>query len=148
MVDDFYEQKLREVSKYLFLSWSIKSRYLYIVKIDTLVKSFFFCSYNACVMIEDLIREPSGKFENCFRMSYTDFEFILNKVGHMIGKKDTQLRKAIPVKERFCVALIFFATGGSFVSLLYLFKFSPQVVSLLLKSQVSEQLIADRQYKD
>ncbi|CAH1976549.1 unnamed protein product [Acanthoscelides obtectus] len=43
----------------------------------------------------------------------------------MIGKKDTQMR----VKERFCVALRFFASGDSFVSLSYLFKFSPQVVS-------------------
>nr|CAI5853248.1 unnamed protein product [Callosobruchus analis] len=80
-------------------------------------------------MIEDLIREPSGRLENFLRMSYTDFEFLLNEVGHLIGKKDTHLRKAIPVRERFCVALRFFASGDSFVSLSYLFKFSPQVVS-------------------
>ncbi|CAH1963286.1 unnamed protein product [Acanthoscelides obtectus] len=61
-------------------------------------------------------------------MSYTDFELLLNKVGHMIGKTDTQMRTAIPVKERFCVALRFFASGDSFVSLSYLFKFSPQIV--------------------
>nr|CAI5834487.1 unnamed protein product [Callosobruchus analis] len=85
--------------------------------------------YNASIMIEDLIREPSGRLENFLRMSYTDFEFLLNEVGHLIGKKDTHLRKAIPVRERFCVALRFFASGDSFVSLSYLFKFSPQVVS-------------------
>ncbi|CAH1980242.1 unnamed protein product [Acanthoscelides obtectus] len=85
--------------------------------------------YNVSIMIEDLIREPSGRLENFLRMSYTDFEFLLNEVGHMIGKKDTQLRKAISVKERFCVALRFFASGDSFVSLSYLFKFSPQTVS-------------------
>ncbi|CAH1998538.1 unnamed protein product [Acanthoscelides obtectus] len=85
--------------------------------------------YNVSIMIEDLIREPSGRLENFLRMSYTDFEFLLNEVGHMIGKKDTQLRRAISVKERFCVALRFFASGDSFVSLSYLFKFSPQTVS-------------------
>ncbi|CAH2010515.1 unnamed protein product [Acanthoscelides obtectus] len=85
--------------------------------------------YNVSIMIEDLIREPSGRLENFLRMSYTDFEFLLNEVGHMIGKKDTQLRKAISVKERFCVALRFFASGDSFVSLSYLFKFLPQTVS-------------------
>nr|CAI5856354.1 unnamed protein product [Callosobruchus analis] len=43
--------------------------------------------YNASIMIEDLIREPSGKLENFLQMSYTE--------------------KAIPAQERFCVALRF-----------------------------------------
>ncbi|KAF5284431.1 hypothetical protein FQA39_LY17054 [Lamprigera yunnana] len=29
--------------------------------------------YNASIMIEDLIREPSERLENFLRMSYTDF---------------------------------------------------------------------------
>nr|CAI5851466.1 unnamed protein product [Callosobruchus analis] len=73
--------------------------------------------YNASIMIEDLIREPSGRLENFLRIGTFDRE------------KDTHLRKAIPVRERFCVALRFFASGESFESLSYLFKFSPQVVS-------------------
>ncbi|CAH1957338.1 unnamed protein product [Acanthoscelides obtectus] len=75
--------------------------------------------YNASMMIEDLIREPSGMLDNFLRMSYNDFVFLLNKVGHMIEKKDTRMRKAIPVKERFCVALKFYASGDSFMSLSY-----------------------------
>lgn len=80
-------------------------------------------------MLQDLKREPSGKFENVCRMSSVDFEFLLNKIGPLIKKTDTNMRKAIPVQERFCVALRFFATGDSFKSLSYLFKFSPQTVS-------------------
>lgn len=80
-------------------------------------------------MLQDLKREPSGKFENFCRMSTVDFEFLLNKIGPLITKRDTNMRKAIPIQERFCVALRFFATGDSFKSLSYLFKISPQTVS-------------------
>lgn len=80
-------------------------------------------------MLQDLKREPSGKFENFCRMSAVDFEFLLNEIGPLIRKRDTNMRKAIPVQERFCVALRFFATGDSFESLSYLFKMSPQTVS-------------------
>lgn len=80
-------------------------------------------------MLEDLNREPSGKFFNFCRMSATDFEFLLNKIGQRITRMDTNMRKCIPVQERLAVALRFLATGDSYASLSYLFKFSPQTVS-------------------
>lgn len=80
-------------------------------------------------MLEDLIREPSGQFENFCRMSADDFNFLLNKIGPLIARKDTNMRKAIPVNERFAVALRFLASGESFKSLSYLFKVSAQTVS-------------------
>ncbi|CAH1972575.1 unnamed protein product [Acanthoscelides obtectus] len=61
---------------------------LYILKVDTLAEICFFCGYNASIMIEDMIREPSGWLENFLRMSYTDF--LLNKVEHM---QETPCRK-------------------------------------------------------
>lgn len=79
-------------------------------------------------MLLDLKQEPSGKFENFCRMSSVDFEFLLNKIGPTIKKSDTNMRKAIPVQERFCVAVRFLATGNSFKSLSYLFKMSPQIL--------------------
>jgi len=53
--------------------------------------------------MEDLRREPSGKFENFCRMSATDFEFLLSKIGPVIKKNDTIMREAIPVQERLVV---------------------------------------------
>ncbi|KAJ8934273.1 hypothetical protein NQ318_005593 [Aromia moschata] len=63
------------------------------------------------------------------RMSMCDFEYLLNKLGPYITKKDTPMRKGIPAAERLAVTLRFLATGESFVSLSYLFKMSNQIVS-------------------
>ncbi|KAJ8937644.1 hypothetical protein NQ318_002158 [Aromia moschata] len=85
--------------------------------------------YSATNMLEDLRQEPSGYFENFCRISATDFEYLLNKIGPVIAKNDTNMRDSIPVQERLAVTLRFLATGDSFKSLSYLFKFSPQTVS-------------------
>ncbi|KAF0713787.1 protein ANTAGONIST OF LIKE HETEROCHROMATIN PROTEIN 1-like [Aphis craccivora] len=75
-------------------------------------------------MLRYLNNEPSGKFENFCRMSASDFEYILNKIGPVITKLDTNLRKAIPAQERFAITLRFLASGDSCVSFSYLFKVS------------------------
>lgn len=80
-------------------------------------------------MLGDLRREPSSYFENFCRMSPTDFEYLLHKIGPIIAKIDTNMRESIPIQERLAVTLRFLATGDSFTSLSYLFKFSIQTVS-------------------
>jgi hypothetical protein len=91
---------------------------------------FFFASRdNASGILNDLKREPSGRFDNFCRMSATDFECLLNKIGPIVQKTDTNMREAIPVQERFAVTLRFLASGDSFRSLSILFKFSVQTVS-------------------
>ncbi|KAF8785196.1 Protein ALP1-like like protein [Argiope bruennichi] len=85
--------------------------------------------YSATDMLSDLKQEPSGKFQNFFRMSATDFESLLGKIGKFIAKKSTNMREPIPIQERLAVTLIFFATGDSQSSLSYLFKFSKQTIS-------------------
>lgn len=62
-------------------------------------------------------------------MSYTDFEYLIQIIGSIISKNDTNMRKCIPVQERMAVTLRFLASGDSFKSLSYLFKFSIQTVS-------------------
>ena len=72
-------------------------------------------------MLDDLRKEPSGKFENFCRMSATDFEYLLSKIGPFIAKRDTNMRESIPIQERLAVTLRFFASGDSYISLSYLF---------------------------
>lgn len=58
-------------------------------------------------MLEDLNREPSGKFTNFCRMSTENFEHLFNKIGPIINKQDTNMRKAIPIQDRLAVTLRF-----------------------------------------
>ncbi|CAH1995224.1 unnamed protein product [Acanthoscelides obtectus] len=86
--------------------------------------------YSGIHMMADLLKEPSGRFEN--RMSFEDFEELLQKIEPVISKKDTRWRKAIPGKERLALTLRFLASGDSFKSLHYLFKISAQLISSIV----------------
>nr|CAI5844996.1 unnamed protein product [Callosobruchus analis] len=82
--------------------------------------------YNCTNMIVDLLKEPSGKFHNFCRISYEDFELLLNKIGPQIQKKDTHLRLSIPAKEILAVTLRYLASGDSYQSLVSSSKFLPK----------------------
>ncbi len=80
-------------------------------------------------MLNDLKSQPSGRFENFCRMTAVDFESFLSRIGPLIAKQDTNMRKCVPVQERVAIALRFFATGDTYASLSYLFKVSKQTIS-------------------
>ncbi|CAH2013917.1 unnamed protein product [Acanthoscelides obtectus] len=84
--------------------------------------------YSGNNLLADLLKEPSGFFENFCRMSSEDFKILLNMVESYIVKKNTKWRKAIPANERLAITLRFLATGDSFKSLCYLFKVSSQLI--------------------
>ncbi|KAJ8880763.1 hypothetical protein PR048_017233 [Dryococelus australis] len=65
-----------------------------------------------------------GGFRNCFRMTSSDFGFLLTLTAPRISKDDTSFRRAIPVCEHLAVTLRFLVTGDSYHSLMYLFKTS------------------------
>ena len=66
-------------------------------------------------------------------MNAIDFEYLLSTIGPRIAKRDTNMRRCIPVQERLAVALRFLATGDSFISLSYLFKISKELVSICVE---------------
>ncbi|CAH1954258.1 unnamed protein product [Acanthoscelides obtectus] len=81
----------------------------------------------------ELLHEPSGEFHNFCRMSFADFEYLLDKISPLISKQDTDFRDAIPAKYRLAITLRFIATGDSYKSLHYLFKVSTQLISKIVK---------------
>ncbi|KOB63195.1 Uncharacterized protein OBRU01_24925, partial [Operophtera brumata] len=81
----------------------------------------------------ELLYEPSGEFDNFCRMSYSDFEFLLQKKSPMISKHDTDFREAIPAKFRLAITLRFLASGDSCKSLHYLFKVSVSMISIIIR---------------
>lgn len=106
-----------------------------------------FCRYSGNKLMNDLSYKCSGKFENFCRMTSADFEYLLNLIGPSISKQDNHLRKSIPARERLAVTLRFLVSGDSYQSLSYLFKMSPQVISLIiievceaLKTKLSDQV--------
>lgn len=93
-------------------------------------------------MIVDMLKEPSGKFHNFCRISYEDFDVLLNKIGPQIQKKDTNFRLSIPAKERLAVTLRYLASGDSYQSLSFLFKISPQRISVIVPEVCQALVIA------
>ncbi|CAG9580819.1 unnamed protein product [Danaus chrysippus] len=82
--------------------------------------------------LQEMLVEPSHEFNNFCRMSYTDFEFLLQKLEPIIAKKDTKWRECIPPKIRLAVTLRFLASGDSYRSLHLLFKMSTQIISKIV----------------
>ncbi|KAJ8953306.1 hypothetical protein NQ318_012100 [Aromia moschata] len=82
---------------------------------------------------QEMLAEPSNEFHNFCRMSFTDFELLLQKVDPIISKQNTKWRESIPSKVRLAVTLRFLASGDSYRSLHYLFKISSQIISKIIQ---------------
>lgn len=100
----------------------------------TILTIYFIC-YRQFIeeKFNELLYEPFGEFDNFCRMSYSDFEFLLQKISPMISKQDTDFREAIPAKFRLAITLRFLASGDSYKSLHYLFKVSVSMISIIIR---------------
>ena len=69
--------------------------------------------------------EDTGKtIRNCFRMREDDFEYFLSMLTEQISKQNTNMRPAVPPRERLLITLRYLNTGNSYKSLEYMFRVS------------------------
>lgn len=81
--------------------------------------------YAYAKLLVELREGDSGEqklFRDFLRMSFADFEYLLELVKPLIEKKDTHLRRAIPAGERLALTPHYLATGQNFHSLQYVFR--------------------------
>ncbi|CAI6376435.1 unnamed protein product [Macrosiphum euphorbiae] len=83
-------------------------------------------------LINDLLFQESGQFENFVRMAYSDFKYLVSLIRPQVEKKTTHWRKPISVEERLAVTLRFLVTGDSYTSLQYTFKISKSTISSII----------------
>ena len=83
-------------------------------------------------------------FKDIFRMSVTDYGFLLSQISDLISSNERIKRKRpILADERLTLSLRYLATGESFQSLSYQFPISLAAVSYMVKgccSAISERL--------
>jgi len=83
-------------------------------------------------LINDLLFQESGQFENFVRIAYSDFKYLVSLIRPQVEKQTTHWRKPISVEERLAVTLRFLATGDSYTSLQYTFKISKSTISSII----------------
>lgn len=66
------------------------------------------------------------------RMSYADFELLLQLVAPLIAISDTVMQRAITASERLALTLHYLSTGQSFHSLQYLFRLPQCTISKII----------------
>jgi hypothetical protein len=66
-----------------------------------------------CLLAEMREDDPAG-CRNFLRMDLASFEYLLSRVGHLIRKKDTNMRQSIKPEERLALTLRWLATGKIF----------------------------------
>jgi hypothetical protein len=96
--------------------------------------------YSESDPLTDLRLEDQGGLQIITRMSVSDFEKLATIIGPQIAKRETNFRKTISINQRLAVTLRFLATGDSYTSLMYHFKFSKQLISTIVP-EVCEALI-------
>lgn len=83
-------------------------------------------------LMNELQNNEPKLYRNFVRMCSNDFNYLTKLITPFVQKKDTPMRKAIPVGERLALTLRFLATGESFMSLQYLFRIPQSTISKII----------------
>ena len=91
-------------------------------------------------LMRELEAEDPESFINFTRMTPQMFKYLLQRIGPLIQKKDTNWRPALPAGLNLSVALRYYATGCPYKALRFGFRLPHNTISLLLR-EVSEAII-------
>lgn len=80
----------------------------------------------------ELQLEDEKTFKNMFRVTKTQFIYLLQKIGPSIQKSDTNMRQAIAARTKLEITLKYLATGDSFQTLSELFRVPRCTISYFL----------------
>jgi hypothetical protein len=84
-----------------------------------------------------MMQTINGQFQNFMRMLQSDFDLLINLIGPKIATTETILRESISIQNRLAVILRFLVTGKSFTSLQCLLRMSKQVISNIVKLELT-----------
>ena len=68
-------------------------------------------------LFQELKREDVQGFKEFIRLDKTHFEYVVEKLYHLLIKQDTVMRECIKPEEMCCLMLRYLASGESFRSL-------------------------------
>lgn len=85
-------------------------------------------------LIEELRNNDAKAFQDMFRLTSDQFDFLLDKVRSLITKKDTNMRKSISAETRLMITLKFLSSGDSYRSLMYFFRVPHNTISGIIPS--------------
>lgn len=83
------------------------------------------------------LRLDDGRFQRYFRLSSSQFEELLSRVGAQITRRDTNYRPSIPAAERLSICLRYLATGDSYRIIADSFRVGVSTVSGIVPNVVA-----------
>ncbi|KAL0151511.1 hypothetical protein M9458_053163 [Cirrhinus mrigala] len=75
------------------------------------------------------LRLDEVRFQQYFRLDRTQFDELLRRVGPLIAKDDTRIRRAISPGERLAICLGFLATGDSYRTISFSYRVGHSTVA-------------------
>lgn len=86
----------------------------------------------------NVLRETEPEdYRNFLRMNQESFDCLLELVRPKIGKKDTNMRQAIPATQRLSITLRYLASGMDLEDLKFMCAIAPQTLELIIMETCS-----------
>lgn len=83
-------------------------------------------------LINEIRLEDAVAFNNFFRMSGNQFDYLLERVAPFISKQNTNMRQSISARTRLMITLRFLVTGDSYKSLMFFFRVPHNTISTII----------------